>query len=196
MASMLYQDVAGGPQTIFVIRHGDRFDYHIGSDEWQKMAVRKKDPPLSDLGTTQAKELGAFFKELRKTEPDVISKIVTSPFLRCIQTADPIAGAFDVPLLIENSLWEIVYTSEVMPELEERKSYFPRVDTTYQSLFRPALDEDFPLSSTARYAAAAHSIVDQFRGERGFAMVTHAAGVVTIGKLVSCRLYVFSSLRF
>ena len=136
---------------------------------------------MSDLGTTQAKELGEFFKELRKTEPEIIKKVITSPFLRCIQTADPISGAFDVPLLIENSLWEIVYTSENMPDLSERKAYFPRIDTTYQSLFRPALDEDFPVSSTARYAEAANCIVEQFRGERGFAIVTHAAGVVTIG---------------
>ena len=92
----------------------------------------------------------------------MITKVITSPFLRCIQTCNPIAGAFDTPLLIDNSLWEIIWTAEDMPSLEERASYFPRVDLSYESCFRPAREEPFPVEAMERYARAAKALCSRF----------------------------------
>lgn len=180
------------PCTVFIIRHGDRFDYNIGKDVWDKIAQRRHDPVLSDLGNKQAMELGHYFKTLRENEKGLdfqSFKVLTSPFVRCIQTANPIAGALDASLLVENSLWEIVYTKEVHPPLTERAAYFPRIDLEYESIFRPALDEPFPVAALERYAKAAYAITERFEKERGMVMVTHAAGVVGIvATLLQCSL--------
>ena len=122
-------------------------------------------------------------------EPFLITKICTSPFLRCIETANPIAGAMELPLLVENSLWEIIYTKEVLATLDERAGYFPRVDTNYKSIFKPEPDEGFPVQAMERYARAAHCIVNKFKDERGIVMCTHAAGVVSIvASLLDCSV--------
>jgi broad specificity phosphatase PhoE len=180
-------DAVDGPQTIFVMRHGDRYDFDVGMPVWEQTALRSHDPPLSlDVGQAQVLDMLTHFRSLRESEPDLqVTKVLTSPFLRCITTSHPIAAAWDTPLLIENSLWEVSAQGETMASARERACYFPRVDVTYESLFRPALDETFPRGCLERYSNAAYAIEEKFlsRGpgrQPGIAVCTHAAGVITI----------------
>jgi len=179
-------DVVDGPQTIFVMRHGDRYDFDVGMPVWERTALRSHDPPLSiDVGQAQVLDMLAYFRGLRQSEPQLqITKVVTSPFLRCIATSHPIAAAWDAPLLIENSLWEVSAQSETMASARERSCYFPRVDINYESIFRPQLDETFPKGCLERYTKAAYAIENRFltgpKRQPGIAICTHAAGVVTI----------------
>ena len=167
-------------QTIYVLRHGDRADFALGADKWKEIAQRVNDPPLSaDVGAAQAVDLHAHFrallqmgaggkgnheteKEEKEEETVKITKIVTSPFLRCIQTANPIAQALDLPLCVENSLWEVVFTAETMPSLHERACYYPRIDLQHESCFQPEPHEPFPEAALERYGRAAFCLEERY----------------------------------
>jgi len=78
---------------IFFLRHGERADC-VDFDELSKIEI-SVDPHLTELGKLQAR-YSAY--ELRKMTEDHIKEntkyfIISSPFLRCIQTASEIALA-------------------------------------------------------------------------------------------------------
>eukprot|EP00668_Euglena_longa_P012581 GGOE01015041.1.p1 GENE.GGOE01015041.1~~GGOE01015041.1.p1 ORF type:complete len:240 (+),score=45.02 GGOE01015041.1:38-721(+) len=134
------------PKRVFVIRHGERLDE--SDPEWRLLAPRPHDPPLSDAGKHQACQLGALLR------CEGITKVFSSPLLRCVQTANYIAEASgDVPVLVEPALFE---SNDAMraaarrarqPVLwilgpEELYSLCPRICLAYSPL------EAMPLSRT------------------------------------------------
>jgi broad specificity phosphatase PhoE len=176
--------------TIWVIRHSDRFDHDIGSDEWEAIAdvSHARDPPLSDIGLRMAMETADSLYDICKSNSSYPTKVITSPFLRCIQTANPIAGKLGSPLCLDNSLYEIIYTDEVLPSAKERFRYFPRIDVDYEPLFFPEVNEQYPDEALTRYHSAALGLAARFPNE-GIVLVTHAAGVVAIlASLLNCRI--------
>lgn len=86
-------------QNLFVMRHGERMDNY--DPDWILSAPRPWDPPLTDRGKPQARETG---KRLRDWN---ITRVICSPFLRCIQTAAEVVTALcavqDQPLAIDPS---------------------------------------------------------------------------------------------
>ncbi len=177
-------------KTIYVIRHGDRFDYNLGKENWAKLAqekgLRQMDPVLSDKGRYQSVKLGHYFKDGPPSQGPKITRVLSSPFVRCLQTCNPIAGAANASICVENSLWECVYTSLELPPVSERVCYFPRIDVEYESLFKPVPDEEFPVANMERYGKAAVGIVNRCREtDEAIVICTHAAGVVAI---VACLL--------
>lgn len=137
-------------QQLFVIRHGDRWDY--SDPAWLDSAKRRGDPPLSTLGHQQARETGQFLDKLLTgfiTSHDKITWL-SSPFLRTLQTSDVALNAFQgiadsakIKILPEYSIFEMDgHDGELhkdLPDMEERKLYFPRLDESYESLFVPEL---------------------------------------------------------
>jgi broad specificity phosphatase PhoE len=133
-------------QYLFLIRHGDRWDYSY--PEWTKLPTsRCGDSPLSPLGHQQSREVGLFLKsylEARTTDKHITW--MSSPFLRCLQTSDDALNAMNidhVKILPEYSIFEWDGHDgewhKDLPSLEERKHYFPRVDLDYQTFFVPTL---------------------------------------------------------
>ena len=167
------------PQYLWIIRHGDRFDYEIGAFKWSNLGQRLHDPPLSRLGIQQAMETSSEIKKYELANNMKVSRIITSPFLRCIETSNPIANKLELSLLVDHSLFELGQTQEYMPPLSERVIYFPRIDTTYESVFIPSKDEEFPMAPIIRYGNSISQIINKFPGENCI-VVTHAAGVVSI----------------
>ena len=176
-------------KAIYVLRHGDRYDFE-DKERWEKVAQRKMDPVLSDKGLLQSIKLGEYFRDSIPAQGPRITRCLSSPFVRCIQTINPIAGVTESKICIENSLWECVFTSEVMPSLEERASYFPRIDMQYESLFKPVPNEGFPEENMERYARSAKAIVDRFKdSDEAIVICTHAAGVAAIvASLLKCKV--------
>jgi broad specificity phosphatase PhoE len=76
------------PQLLVIMRHGHRQDEQDQS--WTKTAERPWDPPLSTKGRSQAKEVAYAVRELG------IEHIITSPFLRCLQTSAEIVSTLDM----------------------------------------------------------------------------------------------------
>jgi hypothetical protein len=74
-------------QHLFVMRHGERLD--DADPSWVPRTDRPWDPPLTETGKQQAWEVG---KKLR-SEGWGITRVVVSPFLRCVQTAAQVVTA-------------------------------------------------------------------------------------------------------
>ncbi|HEY9706683.1 MAG TPA: histidine phosphatase family protein, partial [Oculatellaceae cyanobacterium] len=85
-------------QTVWIARHGNRLDFV--NPEWFNTAERPYDPPLSEDGLIQAKQLG------QRLVGEGIIHIFASPFLRTVQTANQVADALDLPIKLEFGLCE------------------------------------------------------------------------------------------
>jgi len=123
---------------IFVVRHGERAD-NAGPEEQKKIEI-PFDPHLTELGKIQAKLAGEYIRnrvekasESNNIKADHVKYlIVSSPFLRCLQTAYNISLAFNPnqiegnQIYAENSICELLMTtyfpdSNPLPDLYLRK---------------------------------------------------------------------------
>ena len=196
-------------QTIFIIRHGDRWDY--SHPEWYNAASpdRRGDPPLSDLGHVQAREAGTFLDTLLSREDRSAQDItlLCSPFLRCIETANNILQKFSltqgdvantVQIKLEHSVWEIDghegvnhrYLIENREMVKERSWYFPRIDPSYVPLFVPELPET-KVESLARFERVIEAIhaAYPFKENQVLVIVTHAAACIGLVKAATGKAF-------
>ncbi|MEM9543368.1 MAG: histidine phosphatase family protein [Cyanobacteria bacterium P01_E01_bin.42] len=136
-------------QIIWIARHANRLDFV--NPEWFNTAERPYDPPLSEDGLMQAKELG------KRLQLEKIKHIFASPFLRTVQTANEVAYSLDLPIKLEAGLSEWL-NPDWMPKMPDRLplealvKQYPRVDPRYESRVipeYPETDEDV-LARTAR----------------------------------------------
>lgn len=102
-------------QFLGVCRHAERADdvgALVDGLPWCLLEDSKQwpyDPPLSDAGLLGARELGLKFRKMLQELDTDLHVVITSPFLRCVQTAAMICQPFGrgTKLLIDNSLAEI-----------------------------------------------------------------------------------------
>lgn len=91
---------------VWLIRHGERAD--LADKAWVADGGRNYDPPLTRLGVLTAYVTGKTLSRMR-TPGAVPQLVVTSPFLRCMQTAVQIARTCNgCPVLVEPGLCEFV----------------------------------------------------------------------------------------
>lgn len=183
-------------QYLFIVRHGDRWDY--STPEWKKLETsRTGDSPLSTLGHRQAQEVGKFLDGwlVERNLDDVTW--MSSPFLRCLQTSNEALNAMQtfskaptLPILPEYSIFEWDGHGgewhEDLPPLTERKHYFPRIDMEYESFFVPTLPE--PRSEFfTRCQRAVDCLHQRFPHKAGqvIVAVSHAAGCVALAKTLT-----------
>ncbi len=174
------------PQSIFVIRHGDRWDY--SHPEWKETAERKGDPSLSTLGHRQAREVGQYLDKLFVKEGIKAEDItlISSPFLRCVQTSNELLSEFrhcgDVAETVlikpEYSVFEFdLYDHRLhdsLPSVAERKNYFPRLDISHESTFIPKVPES--VDDFLKRCDDAMEHLDRVHGSTPvLIVVTHAA---------------------
>jgi broad specificity phosphatase PhoE len=125
-------------QTVWIARHSNRLDFV--DPEWFNTAKRRYDPPLSEDGLIQARELAARLKT------ENITHIFASPFLRTIQTANEVAGVLNLPIKLEAGLCEWLNPNwmDEAPEIHSQEWLAPRyplIDWSYQSLVKPQYPE-------------------------------------------------------
>ncbi len=125
-------------QTFWLIRHAERLDFV--QPEWFETATYPYDPPLSSVGLNSAIKLAHQLGQLP------IQRIFTSPFLRTIQTADPLARRLKIPIQMEWGLceWLCQDWTPALPDvtpIEDLMKDFPAIDCTYQSLVTPCYPE-------------------------------------------------------
>jgi len=184
-------------QFLFVIRHGDRWDY--ANPEWKKSsASRTGDSPLSTLGHIQAQETGKFLDSWMNEKGFSADDItwLSSPFLRCLQTSNEALNSFrkvnvdTLPIFPEYSIFEWDGHDGVwhkdLPSFEERRHYFPRLDTTYESFFIPTMPEprsEF-MDRCQRSIDCFHEKY-RYKPRQVFVMVTHAAGCIALAKTLT-----------
>jgi broad specificity phosphatase PhoE len=161
-------------QTLWLVRHAHRLDFI--EPDWFNDAVYPYDPPLSEEGSDRANSLLMAFDRIP------IERILTSPFLRTIQTAAPLARERNLPIRLEWGLCEWLcqdWTVE-LPEtnpVDELLQNYPNIDATYKSLVLPCYPETIA-ELDARLASIAHKLVRHNRQHQ--LAIAHKGSVVGI----------------
>ncbi|WP_080875849.1 histidine phosphatase family protein [Oceanobacillus timonensis] len=101
-------------KTIYIIRHC-------------KATGQAPDAPLTKKGKEQAKELAAFLSDKN------VHRIISSPFLRAVQTIEPFAAEANLKLETDNRLQERVLSSVSMPDwLEKLEATYKDFNLKYE----------------------------------------------------------------
>lgn len=172
--------------TIFLVRHGARHDYN-NPERWKeqctRLGIERLDPPLSMLGHQQAREVAAVLKD----EP--ITHLLASPYLRVLQTAQPLAQALGKPLCVEHGLAEFKHhPARIAPHLGVRVAVLPEVDDEYVSIFPSAsfvLDPSGqePVVEYLRRMLRLAKALPQRHANTTVACFSHAASVALVAAL-------------
>ncbi|MFM2302956.1 MAG: hypothetical protein RLZZ135_359 [Cyanobacteriota bacterium] len=125
-------------QTLWLVRHAQRLDFV--RPEWFETATYPYDPPLSVEGLARSIVIAERLSQLS------IDLIFTSPFLRTIQTVDPLAQKLGLPIRLEWGLceWLCQDWTSALPEttpLDTLMIDYPNIDSAYQSLVIPCYPE-------------------------------------------------------
>lgn len=83
-------------KEIYITRHGFREDWVNPNPPLPTNLPN--DPPLSEVGRLQAKELAAFLKDKS------IDRIYSSPFHRVLESVYPLVEECNTPLFIDNTM--------------------------------------------------------------------------------------------
>jgi broad specificity phosphatase PhoE len=124
--------------TVWLVRHAHRLDFI--QPEWFETAPFPYDPPLSALGWQQSLEL------IPRLKNSHIQQVFTSPYLRAVQTAYPIAQSLGLLIQVEDGLkeWLNPDWSTSLPKTSPIETLiaqgFP-VDVTYESQLLPTYPE-------------------------------------------------------
>eukprot|EP00438_Fugacium_kawagutii_P032421 Skav234924 [mRNA] locus=scaffold840:964194:966398:+ [translate_table: standard] len=97
----------GASVAVAVVRHAERADAAHALDDWGCSEDATKfpyDPPITAEGVQQAKDLARDLKQ-QLVSLDVI---ISSPYLRCVQTAEVLAEEFDVLVLLDAEVGEVM----------------------------------------------------------------------------------------
>ncbi|KAL1528932.1 hypothetical protein AB1Y20_010254 [Prymnesium parvum] len=189
---MVHRSFVGGIMaTVLLIRHADRYDYAVAQAAWKKRCaevgpLRPSDPPLSALGHRQARALAAHLSSRR------LDAIFVSPYLRALQTAQPLAHATGLPLLVDPTFSEAHQYPRELPPLAQRLPYFPEIDETYAPMLPSVVTEgadgvephrESRLEHMRRMIFAARRLRGPRFAGKTVAIVTHAASVGLIAAL-------------
>jgi len=124
---------ASAQQLVGVLRHTERADSSfalVDGGMWHHLEDSKKfpfDPPLSDKGIEAARKIGESVQRLARDCDTEMHSVVSSPFLRCIQTAVEVCAVLgpSCRLLVDCTLGE-VYGPSVMGQLKPEKGVMVR----------------------------------------------------------------------
>jgi hypothetical protein len=131
--------------VVYLTRHGARID--SDDSDWLNKCNhnRSNDPHLSQGGNIGAQELAQRLKGLLGEShcENQIKHIISSPYIRCVETANTIAQVLNVPIKIEPGIAEV--NSSRQPQFldtDQLQQQFPLIDSTYKPVM---MREDLPL---------------------------------------------------
>jgi broad specificity phosphatase PhoE len=181
-------------QIVWIARHANRLDFV--NPDWFLTASRRYDPPLSDDGILQAKQLA------KRLQAEKITQIFASPFLRTVQTANEIAQIKGLPIKLETGLSEWLNPAwmNAAPErhpIAELAKIFP-IDTTYTS----RVAANYPETSQQalfRSGQTAIRLADEFVHENillvGHGASVHGAIMGLVPKIVEVKVSLCSLFK-
>lgn len=176
---------------VYLTRHGARID----SDDHRWLSKcshgRADDPHLSPGGKTGASELAQHLKQLQKEEGWKSLHIVSSPYIRCMETANAIAQALDTPIKVEPGIAEVNTARHPgFLDAAELKQQFPSVEASYKpAMSRDELSVEYSDGACAqRSANAAKKVTESLEGPILF--VGHGASCLGIAGQFGGRGYI------
>lgn len=158
-------------RRVFLARHGNRQDFV--DPTWHSTADEPYDPPLSSDGVEQARRLG------QRLRNEGISAIVSSPFLRTVQTAHHANLALNVPIYIEPGFGEWLEQSSFdrlprLRTLEVLRAEYPTLGDGYN----PSWVQRHPETAADLRARAQRTLTKLLQQLDGtLLVVSHAASV-------------------
>lgn len=170
--------------VVFLTRHGARID----SDDHRWLAKcshnRANDPHLSPAGEIGAVELAQKMKELQTAEDGWKSlHIVSSPYIRCMETSHAVAQALNASIKVEPGIAEV--NSSRRPDFldaVELKQKFPSIDTSYiPAMNREELSVEYSDGVCAQRSANAARIVTERLGVKGGPILFVGHGASCLG---------------
>lgn len=177
--------------TVFLVRHGSRHDF-TRKDEWAaacgRLGLEPSDPPLSALGHEQARQAAAVLAARG------VNAILSSPYLRAIQTAVPLAHALAAPIFVEPAIAEWGQNPSLVPRASQRVAVYPEVDDTYVPLLcleqfeigaTTGVEDDVEYLRRMLYAAAALSSETSPYCGKTVALFSHGASVSLVAALTN-----------
>jgi broad specificity phosphatase PhoE len=183
--------------TLYVIRHGDRFDYAnkaIWTSSVEQLGIDSRDPPLSALGHRQAREAAQHVMRLTGGK---IDHLLVSPYLRVIQTAQPLAHACCLSMRIEEGLSEAGHAPDTLATPAQRFAYFPEIEAhapSHISIAPTSVDptsgapnELYPLDYFRRTMRLAETLPRVYAGKT-VVCYSHAASVALVAVLARISL--------
>ena len=177
-------------QVVYILRHGDRLDFELGEENFNDMfPMQKNDSPLSELGHKQAAHVTELLKDdITNFHPTSQFRILSSPFLRCIQTALPIAKELGEHINVDVALNEANILGDInLPTVMERNISELSID--YDSTFVPFPDETFPVGCLHRCVGIHHHLIKDRYSSDSLIIVTHGAFVVGVAAvLLQCNV--------
>jgi broad specificity phosphatase PhoE len=161
-------------RTVWLMRHADRLDFI--QPEWFETALYPYDPPLAPIGLDWAISLA------QDSSLSSIEQIFTSPFLRTIQTAAPLAKMLQLPIRLEWGLceWLCQDWTPAFPAttpIDELIRDYPIIDRNYQSLVLPCYPETRE-ALDARTVSIAHKLVQS--NVKNILAIAHKGSVLGI----------------
>jgi broad specificity phosphatase PhoE len=159
-------------RVIWIARHASRLDF--ADREWAKRSPRPHDPPLSLAGASEALALA------RRLSRESIDFLFSSPFLRCVETARPVATHLRLAIKIEPGLSEWLNREwfpsfpDVLP-LAELMRHAPEIDASYSPRGEARYGESGE-EALLRSGRAARRLAGEFAGNLLF--VGHGASVL------------------
>jgi broad specificity phosphatase PhoE len=164
--------IAAVKRRIFIARHGSRLD--VEDPAWVQQAQRPWDPPLAPRGRDQALRLAA------RLADKGVDYIFSSPFLRALETAEPLADILDLSLKVEPGLSEWL-TPDWFPlpepalRLDSLVKHFTRIDRNYAPRGTARFGET-GLEALQRSAETARQLTHDFSGN--LALFGHGASLL------------------
>ena len=153
------------------------------------------------MGHRQANEAAEFIHGELNLQGKQVDLLLASPYLRVIQTAQPLADKLDCPIKLEEGLGETHFVPNALPPVAGRFAYFPQIDIEYSSKMSPAATsgcinehngkpaESYPegyMSRIASFAMQIESDVDF--DQKTVVCYSHAASVAFISALLRCPI--------
>lgn len=172
------------PAEMFVLRHGERADRAKGRDEGCP-----DDAPLTKEGRETAKRAGMALRSLATSE---FVAVYSSPFFRCLQTANEIAAELGLPVRVEPGLAELC-SAKIFEQAPDLRSPTESID---RALIRAEVDlSEPPIAPTlpewpehardanTRVVNTAKALADRHPG-RAICLVCHSHSLVEITRHV------------
>lgn len=110
---------------IYVLRHGEREDYVDRNWRAKYPDCAPDDPPLAQKGHVQAKEAA------QRLANEQIDYIITSPYLRCVETANYVAEMHKKPIFVEPGICEVLWSAPGKFEFETSVAISSSVTSVY-----------------------------------------------------------------
>ena len=161
-------------QTIWLARHANRQDF--ADPDWAATADRPYDPGLSPDGIEQAEQLG------RRVDRLGVDRIVSSPYLRTVQTAHHVATTTGHRVVLEPGLGEWLNDDwfDGLPNTHTPTALADRFSSVRPSSESPCRQPTYPESrheALGRLGATGTCLAKQYADDATLLLVGHGITV-------------------